>query len=126
MIDIGRSSLYRALFISTKLALRFVSDDPPPALIDQWRDFYETDGDLRAVLKTMLITGILVSGRVPGQVQIAAGTGGECRSRARLEVDDSYTSLRRLRNWESHFMEGRSDGYSNDTTYGEFRALLAR
>ena len=43
-----------ARFISTKLARRFVSDDPPPALIDHMaRTFIKTDGDLRAVLETM-------------------------------------------------------------------------
>ena len=43
-----------ARFISTKLARRFVADDPPPALIDHMvRTFTKTDGDLRAVLETM-------------------------------------------------------------------------
>jgi uncharacterized protein (DUF1800 family) len=43
-----------ARFISTKLARRFVADDPPPALIDHMaRTFIKTDGDLRAVLETM-------------------------------------------------------------------------
>jgi uncharacterized protein (DUF1800 family) len=43
-----------ARFISTKLARRFVADDPPPALIDRMaRTFTRTDGDLRAVVETM-------------------------------------------------------------------------
>jgi uncharacterized protein (DUF1800 family) len=43
-----------ARFISTKLARRFVADDPPPALIDRMAHmFIKTDGDLRAVLETM-------------------------------------------------------------------------
>src|ERR1700676_4196783 len=44
-----------AKFISTKLARRFVSDLPPPQLIARMaRTFRDTDGDIRAVLKTMI------------------------------------------------------------------------
>jgi len=44
-----------ARFISTKLAQRFVSDTPPPALVDAMaRTFLESDGDIKAVLSTML------------------------------------------------------------------------
>ena len=44
-----------ARFISTKLARRFVSDDPPPALTERMaQTFQSSDGDIRAVLKTMI------------------------------------------------------------------------
>jgi uncharacterized protein (DUF1800 family) len=44
-----------ARFISMKLARRFVSDTPPPALVDRAaRRFRETDGDLREVMRTIL------------------------------------------------------------------------
>lgn len=44
-----------ARFISTKLAMRFVSDDPPAALVDRMVEtFLKKDGDIREVLKTML------------------------------------------------------------------------
>lgn len=43
-----------AKFISTKLAMRFVSDDPPQALVDRMAEtFLKSDGDIKAVLKTM-------------------------------------------------------------------------
>ena len=43
-----------ARFISTKLAMRFVSDDPPPALVDEMaQTFLKKDGDIHEVLKTM-------------------------------------------------------------------------
>jgi uncharacterized protein (DUF1800 family) len=43
-----------AKFISKELAQRFVSDEPPQALIDRMAaTFTKTDGDLRAVLQTM-------------------------------------------------------------------------
>jgi len=44
-----------ANFISTKLAVRFVSDDPPPALVDRMaRTFQTTNGDIRKVLLAMI------------------------------------------------------------------------
>jgi uncharacterized protein (DUF1800 family) len=43
-----------AKFISTKLAQRFVSDAPPPALVDRMaQTFLKTDGDIRQVLRTL-------------------------------------------------------------------------
>jgi len=43
-----------AHFISKKLAMRFVSDNPPQALVDHMADtFLKTDGDIREVLRTM-------------------------------------------------------------------------
>lgn len=44
-----------ARFISTELARRFVSDNPPPTLIDRaTHTFLRTRGDIRAVLETIL------------------------------------------------------------------------
>ncbi|RXH56093.1 DUF1800 domain-containing protein [Granulicella sibirica] len=43
-----------AKFISTKLAVRFVSDDPPPALVDRMsKAFLSSGGDMKVVLRTM-------------------------------------------------------------------------
>jgi uncharacterized protein (DUF1800 family) len=43
-----------AKFVSTKLAMRFVSDNPPPALVDRMaQTFLKKDGDIREVLRTM-------------------------------------------------------------------------
>ncbi len=43
-----------AKFVCTKLAMRFVSDNPPPALVDRMsQTFLKKDGDIREVLKTM-------------------------------------------------------------------------
>jgi uncharacterized protein (DUF1800 family) len=43
-----------AHFISQKLAIRFVSDDPPPALVDRMTKTYlKKNGDIREVLRTM-------------------------------------------------------------------------
>jgi len=44
-----------AKFVSTKLAVRFVSDNPPAALVDRMAEtFLKNDGDIREVMKTML------------------------------------------------------------------------
>ncbi|MGC2617235.1 MAG: DUF1800 domain-containing protein, partial [Terracidiphilus sp.] len=43
-----------AQFISRKLAVRFVSDDPPQALVDRMaKTFLNTDGDIAAVMSTL-------------------------------------------------------------------------
>jgi uncharacterized protein (DUF1800 family) len=44
-----------ARFISTKLARRFVADDPPAALVERAAQrFKETDGDIREVVRTIV------------------------------------------------------------------------
>jgi uncharacterized protein (DUF1800 family) len=44
-----------AHFISQSIATRFVSDDPPAALVDRMAEkFLSSDGDIREVLRTML------------------------------------------------------------------------
>jgi uncharacterized protein (DUF1800 family) len=46
-----------ARFISRKLAQRFVADEPPSALVDRMAEtFIKTDGDLRAVMETLLLS----------------------------------------------------------------------
>jgi uncharacterized protein (DUF1800 family) len=43
-----------AKFVSTKLAVRFVSDDPSAALVDRMaQSFLASDGDIKTVLRTM-------------------------------------------------------------------------
>jgi len=46
-----------AKFISTKLARKFVNDNPPQSLIDRMAEtFRKTDGDIRQVLRAMFIS----------------------------------------------------------------------
>jgi uncharacterized protein (DUF1800 family) len=55
VLDILAKHPATARFISKKLAVRFVSDDPPQRLIDKMaKTFQEKNGDIRAVMKTML------------------------------------------------------------------------
>jgi uncharacterized protein (DUF1800 family) len=45
---------HTAHFISYQLAQRFVADDPPPALVDRMAATYlATDGDIKAILRTL-------------------------------------------------------------------------
>jgi uncharacterized protein (DUF1800 family) len=55
VLDILARHPSTARFISTKLARWFVSDDPPESLVEKMAGtFRETDGDIRAVLRTLL------------------------------------------------------------------------
>jgi uncharacterized protein (DUF1800 family) len=55
VLDILASRPATATFISTKLARRFVSDTPPPALVQRAAArFRETDGDIREVVRTIV------------------------------------------------------------------------
>src|SRR5581483_11550726 len=55
VLDILARHPSTARFISTKLAKKFVADDPPPDLIERMaKTFRDTGGDIRAVMATML------------------------------------------------------------------------
>ena len=55
VLDILARHPSTARFISTKLAQKFVADDPPPTLIERMaKTFHDTDGDIRAVMSAML------------------------------------------------------------------------
>jgi uncharacterized protein (DUF1800 family) len=55
VLDILARRPATAHFIATKLVRRFVSDTPPPALVDRVAArFSQTDGDLREVMRTIL------------------------------------------------------------------------
>jgi uncharacterized protein (DUF1800 family) len=54
-LDIVAHHPATAHFISKKLAQRFVADDPPRALVERMaQTFLKSDGDIRAVLRTMI------------------------------------------------------------------------
>lgn len=54
VLHILATSPQTAHFISLKLAQRFVSDDPPPALVDRMtKTFLKNKGDMREVLSTL-------------------------------------------------------------------------
>ncbi len=54
MLDILAHHPSTAKFISKKLAMRFVSDNPPQSLVDRMAEtFMKKDGDIKEVLRTM-------------------------------------------------------------------------
>ena len=57
VLDILAHHPATAKFIATKLVRHFVSDDPPPALVDRVaQTFTKTDGDIREVLKAIFLS----------------------------------------------------------------------
>jgi uncharacterized protein (DUF1800 family) len=55
VLDILARQPATARFISKKLAMRFVADDPPAALLDRMADtFLKSDGDIRQVMLAMI------------------------------------------------------------------------
>src|SRR5204863_6411719 len=57
VLDILAHHQSTARFIATKLVRHFVSDDPPPALVDRVaQTFLKTDGDIREVLKVIFFS----------------------------------------------------------------------
>jgi uncharacterized protein (DUF1800 family) len=65
VLDILASHPSTARFIATKLARRFVSDTPPPTVIDRAaKRFRDTDGDLREVTRTILTSPEFLSAGV--------------------------------------------------------------
>lgn len=57
VLDILAHRPATAKFIATKLVRRFVSDEPPPALVDRVAQTYvKTDGDIREMLRTIFVS----------------------------------------------------------------------
>jgi uncharacterized protein (DUF1800 family) len=85
-----------ARFVARKLSRRFVSDDPPEALVDRAaRTFRETSGDVRAVLRTILESPEFWSRRalrakVRSPLELVAGSVRALDAR----VDDPMALLR--------------------------------
>ena len=113
-VDLIVSQPACARFVSRRLAMYFVADDPPQRLVDQMsRTFTKTHGDIRAVLETMLGSKELTQSlgtkfRDPMQYVIAS---------VRLAYDDKpIESVRPIVNWLNALGEplyGRAtpDGY---------------
>ena len=58
VLDIFAAHPSTARFIATKLVRRFIADDPPPELVNRAADtFLQTDGDIKSVLRTILLNG---------------------------------------------------------------------
>jgi uncharacterized protein (DUF1800 family) len=79
VIDLLARHPSTARFIATKLARRFVSDDPPASLVTRAaKTFRESDGDIREVLRTILtspefFSPEVVRAKVKKPVEFVAG-----------------------------------------------------
>jgi uncharacterized protein (DUF1800 family) len=114
-LDILSRAPATSRFISRKLAAYFVSDDPPPALVERMAaTFRTTDGDIAAVLETMF-----------GSAEFKTSLGTRFKdpmhfvvSAVRLAYDDrAIVNTLPLQNWLNRMAEplyGRQtpDGYS--------------
>jgi len=104
-----------ARFISTELATYFVADEPPPALVEHMaQTFQRTDGDLRAVLRTMFLAPELdglLGGKFKDPMRFVV-------SAVRLAYDGRpISNARPLLQWlnglgEAPFGRATPDGYS--------------
>ena len=55
VLDMLARDPHTAHFVARKLAVRFVSDDPPPALVERAAQvFLKTDGDIRETVRTIV------------------------------------------------------------------------
>jgi uncharacterized protein (DUF1800 family) len=121
---------HTAKMISTALARHFVSDNPPPSLIDRMtKDYLSTEGDTRSVLKTLIYSPEFWSkeayrAKVKTPFELVAST-------ARTLDADVSVSLP-LAQWvgrmgEPLFLHEPPSGYSdNSTTWVNTGALLNR
>jgi len=104
-----------ARFISRQLAVYFVADDPPPALVERMaQTFMHTDGDIAAVLRTLFMSH-----------ELDTALGGKFKDPMRFVVSavrfaydgKSISNTRPLQNWlnslgETPYGHQTPDGYS--------------
>ncbi len=105
--DEGREVLHRlatspqtAHFISLKLAQRFVSDDPPPALVDRMaKTFEKKKGDIREVLATLFHSPeFWAEGTYRAKVKTPLEFVVSAVRASGAEVDDAMPLARQLNN----------------------------
>ena len=116
VIDILAHHPSTARFISRELAQRFVADNPPQSLVNRMaQTFTKTDGDLRAVLKTMFMSPEFLSGgawqvkvKSPFEMVVSAvrAIGGE--------ASDAYTLVQKIADLgEPLYAKLEPNGYPN-------------
>lgn len=94
VIEILANQRSTARFISTKLVRRFVSDDPPAALVDRVAAVYnKTDGDIREMLRTIFTSPEFYS---PEALQAKTKTPFEFVVSAIRELDGTTDGSRPL------------------------------
>ncbi len=119
-----------AHFISTKLAQRFVADDPPASLVDRMaQSFLDSDGDIRAVLRTMFHSPEFWSPQVyRAKVKTPLEFVASAVRATGAQVDDTMTLVQALNRMGMPLYGAQPPtGYSSDTeTWVNSGALLDR
>ena len=89
-----------AHFISLKLAQRFVSDDPPPALVDRMANTFEKKkGDIREVLTTLFHSPeFWADGTYRAKVKTPLEFVASAVRATGAEVDDAMPLVRQIAN----------------------------
>jgi uncharacterized protein (DUF1800 family) len=98
VLDLLASHPATARFIATKLARRFVADEPPPALVTRAAaTFTATRGDLRAVVRTILTSGEFLAAEARGaKVKTPFEFAVSALRATRADVADASPVVRRL------------------------------
>jgi uncharacterized protein (DUF1800 family) len=119
-----------AKFVCTKLAVRFVSDDPPPALVDRMtQTFLKKDGDIRQVLKTMFASPeFWAADTYRAKVKTPLEFSVSAVRASGAEVTDAMPLARQLQNMGMQLYGAQPPtGYSmKATTWVNSSALLGR
>ncbi|WP_333677737.1 DUF1800 domain-containing protein [Dyella sp.] len=118
-----------AHFISQQLAVYFIADDPPPALVNAMANtFQNTDGDIAAVLRTMFLSKYATTGagkKFKDPMQFVA-------SAMRMSYDgEPITDADPLVNWLNQMAEPlyghiTPDGYPSDNASWSSSGQMAK
>ncbi len=130
VIDLLARHPSTARFISRKLAQRFVADEPPPALVERMAaTFTKTDGDLRAVMETLLLSREFLSegawrAKMKSPLELVVGS----LRAANAEVDDTTVLAQRIAELgQPLYAKAEPTGYPNTgESWTNSVALLGR
>ncbi len=130
VLDILASSPATAKFISTKLAQRFVADNPPPELIGRMAaTFLKSGGDIREVMRTMLNSKEFWSqGAYHAKVKTPFEMVASAVRALDANVDDAFALANQIGNLgEPLYRKQEPTGYSNvNAEWVNSAALLGR
>ena len=130
VLDILAKHPSTARFISRELAQRYVADDPPPQLVDRMaKTFHDTNGDLRAVMKTMLTSNEFASkGAYHAKVKSPFEMIVSAVRAVGADVDFAFPLANQIQQLgQPLYRKLEPTGYSNDSTqWVNTSALLAR
>lgn len=115
VLDILARHPSTARFISRKLAVRFVSDNPPAALVDRMaKTFQKTGGDMREVLRVLFESkefwaknATKAKIKSPLEFVVSAVRATEA------EVDNGFALAEVVGRWKPLYRKQEPTGYSN-------------